>query len=271
MFVIDIDKQFSIPDFSNEENVIEIILVTSGYLIFESNFNQIRINPQEVHLSTSQTPGYIAQTSDTLRGWYGRFSPESLTDNIQREDLVNEIEMLSSFLYQYPLRLPNKAFERLSFHMHSMSYLSRNSNRDIALINAYLLVCVFEIRKLMQENVLDFYPTKAFSTVKQYHDLLLKYIEQEQDISFYASLIKISPNHLNKSVRMVLGRTAISFLNEKRLLKAKSKLQFTDLSISEIALQLGFMDQSYFCRFFKKKTGESPLAYRKSINTNTLS
>jgi AraC-like DNA-binding protein len=73
----------------------------------------------------------------------------------------------------------------------------------------------------------------------------------------------ISPNHLNKSVKAVTGRTAIIILNEMNLQEAKMQLKYTNLSIGEIAFRLGFKDLSYFSRFFKKATGLSPLEYRK--------
>jgi AraC-like DNA-binding protein len=88
-------------------------------------------------------------------------------------------------------------------------------------------------------------------------------LEQEQNLEFYAKTLKITPNHLNKSVKSVTGKTAIGLLNEMRLIEAQLRLKHTDFSISEIAYQVGFEDRSYFSRFFKKATGDSPVEFRK--------
>jgi AraC-like DNA-binding protein len=171
---------------------------------------------------------------------------------------------MSSFLYQYPLRLNKKVFQNLSAHFDIIFRLYNEWEVDYLLIQAYLLVCIYEIRKLMRESSLDFYPSKAFSITKQYSDLLDVHIERGQNIAFYAGELKITPNHLNKSVKSVTGKTAIQVLNERRLAEARSRLKYTDATVSEIAYRLGFEDQSYFSRFFKKATGVSPAKFRKT-------
>ncbi|MNE99308.1 HTH-type transcriptional activator RhaR [compost metagenome] len=59
--------------------------------------------------------------------------------------------------------------------------------------------------------------------------------------------------------------TISDYLMEFRLSKAVELLEFTDISISEIAESVGFSSQNYFIISFKKKMKLSPLAYRKSL------
>ncbi|MCC8145334.1 MAG: hypothetical protein LIO93_02590, partial [Bacteroidales bacterium] len=132
-------KGCSIPQLSAKDNLIEIILVTSGYLILDGNFSLIRINSQELHLAVSQNSAHITEYSDDLKGWYCRFNSTFVNYNTLKEDLFNEIEVLSSFLYQYPLRLTIRAYERLSFHFHSIHQLCQDTRPDYLLINTYLL------------------------------------------------------------------------------------------------------------------------------------
>jgi AraC-like DNA-binding protein len=241
---------------------IELLFVTAGYLIRKCNFNSIRINQNDFHLSLAAPQDEISETSSDLTGYYCRFDNSFYLN----EDLGNEIELISSFLYQYPLRLNRKVFQRLSANFDSIFKLYNEWEVDYPLIQAYLLACIYEVRKLMRESSLDFYPAKAFSITKKYSDLLNVHIEKQQDIEFYAEKLKITPNHLNKSVKSVTGKTAIQLLNEMRLAEAKSRLKYTDLPVNTIAYQLGFEDQSYFSRFFKKAMGISPAEFRKRDN-----
>jgi AraC-like DNA-binding protein len=259
-----IDTNFRSALSQKQNPGIELILVTSGYLIRECNFNAIRINPKDIHLSISQQSTSISETWGELQGWYCRFNYSFLDLIYSKEDLVGEVELIGSFLYQYPLRLTNKVFHRLSTNFSSIAQLYNEREIDYALIHTYLVASIYEIKKIMKENSLDLYPVKAFSITKKYNDLLVSNIEKEQNIEFYAGALKITPNHLNKSVKSVTGKTAIALLNEMRLTEAKSRLKYTDLSISEIAYQLGFEDQSYFSRFFKKATGHSPVKFRRN-------
>ncbi|MDL2257071.1 helix-turn-helix domain-containing protein [Bacteroidales bacterium OttesenSCG-928-I14] len=254
-------KTLKKADESNQS--IEIVLVSSGYAVRECNFNNIRINAQEIHLSIGDSPYCVEEKDTNVEGWYCSFSPLFLRSIAPHEHLISEIELISSFLFQYPLRLSASVFERIKTDMTFIYQLYSKKTPEYFLIYVYLLACIYEIKKVMQESHLDFYPAKAFSITKDYSQLLNRYIEKEYQISFYAKKLNISPNHLNKSIKAVTGKTAISLLNEMRLNEAKQRLKNTDMPVSEIAFQLGFEDPSYFSRFFKKKTGVSPVEFRE--------
>jgi AraC family transcriptional activator of pobA len=81
-------------------------------------------------------------------------------------------------------------------------------------------------------------------------------------VAGYAALLTVSPNHLNKVVKEVTGKTASDSISEMLVQEAKSLLRYTDSSIAEIAYKLDFSDPASFNRFFKAGTGETPLAWR---------
>jgi AraC family transcriptional regulator, transcriptional activator of pobA len=67
-------------------------------------------------------------------------------------------------------------------------------------------------------------------------------------------------------LRSLTGQNAQQHIHEKLIEKAKEYLTATDLSVSEIAYQLGFEHSQSFNKLFKNKTNLSPLEYRKSFN-----
>ena len=81
-------------------------------------------------------------------------------------------------------------------------------------------------------------------------------------VADYAALLAVSPNHLNKVVKEVSGKTASESISEMLVQEAKSLLRYTDSSIAEIAYKLDFSDPASFNRFFKGGTGETPLVWR---------
>ncbi len=241
----------------------ELFLVTSGYVIRDCNFNSIRINKNELHLSLSRQITVVKDYSPDLQGYYFRFEDTFLEQAYLRDSLEKELEFISSFLFRYPLRLTARIAEQLVSNCSRMIQLHQDIQPDPILIHAYLAASIFELKKLMSESHLNLYPSKAFLTTKRYNDLLAAFADRERSIDFYARQLEITPNHLNKSVKAATGRTAISLLNEMSILDAKMRLNHTNQTISEIAFQLGFEDQSYFSRFFKKATGLTPSEYRK--------
>lgn len=90
-----------------------------------------------------------------------------------------------------------------------------------------------------------------------------QYTEQKMPKD-YARLLYITPNHLNALCRDLTGQSAGTIIRNRVLLEAKRLLVNAQLSIAEIAYQLNFKDNSYFTRFFKKYTGQTPEAFRKS-------
>lgn len=86
-----------------------------------------------------------------------------------------------------------------------------------------------------------------------------------QNVADYAALLQVTPNYLNKTVKAHTHRTAIDWIEIARLNLAKTLLRDRTLSIAEIAEKTGLVDQSYFSRFFKKKTGQTPSEYRGSL------
>ena len=83
-------------------------------------------------------------------------------------------------------------------------------------------------------------------------------------IQEFASFLMVSPNHLNKCVQTVVGKTAHELLDEMRILEAKVLLKQSDLTIGEIAYKISRFEPSDFARYFKTKTGRTPFQFRKS-------
>ncbi len=81
-------------------------------------------------------------------------------------------------------------------------------------------------------------------------------------VSDYAALLQVSRSHLNEDLRQHTGRTASDHIHDRLLLEAKRLLVYSSFTVSEIAYQLQFQDPSYFGRFFRQRTGESPGAFR---------
>ncbi|MFY7815402.1 MAG: helix-turn-helix domain-containing protein [Chryseobacterium taeanense] len=81
-----------------------------------------------------------------------------------------------------------------------------------------------------------------------------------------ADAMNLSPNYLSDLLRIHTGQNTQQHIHEKLINKAKEKLSTTELSVSEIAYELGFEHSQSFSTLFKKKTNMSPLEFRQSFN-----
>lgn len=85
-------------------------------------------------------------------------------------------------------------------------------------------------------------------------------------VELLASELNCSPKYLSDSLKQLTGMTAQQHIHDKLIEKAKEKLSTTELSVSEIAYELGFEYSQSFNKLFKKKTDISPLEFRQTFN-----
>jgi AraC family transcriptional activator of pobA len=78
--------------------------------------------------------------------------------------------------------------------------------------------------------------------------------------------LTISPNYLSGLLKALTGHSTQQHIHNKLIEKAKEKLSTTQLSVSEIAYDLGFEYPQSFSKLFKTKTNSSPLEFRASFN-----
>lgn len=98
--------------------------------------------------------------------------------------------------------------------------------------------------------------------VERFASLLNRYHRQRKDAAFYAGELGITPTHLNRVVRTATGIGAHDFIARKLISEAKRELVFSIGTIREIGYGLGFPDPAYFSRFFHRRTGMTPKAFR---------
>lgn len=99
-------------------------------------------------------------------------------------------------------------------------------------------------------------------------NLLHKMDEEENLREGMPALMRLcgySRSHLYKILKPELGKTPHEFITERRMIRAKRLLEYTDYSILEISMDLGFKSVSHFISAFSSFCGETPLKYRKRL------
>jgi AraC family transcriptional activator of pobA len=81
-----------------------------------------------------------------------------------------------------------------------------------------------------------------------------------------AAALNVSPHYLSDMLRTLTGQNTQQHIHIKLIEKAKELLTTGNLSVSEVAYQLGFEHPQSFNRLFKRKTKLSPLDFRQSLN-----
>lgn len=81
----------------------------------------------------------------------------------------------------------------------------------------------------------------------------------------FAEALSVHVNHLNRSLKLVEDKTTSQFIADRIVKEAKILLQDTEWNVAEIGWCLGFEDMTHFIKFFKKNSGLTPSAFRKTL------
>lgn len=129
-----------------------------------------------------------------------------------------------------------------------LSYCNRFYNRQ------------FITRKMATNDLLTRFENTLDNYFKSDSDLALPTVEK------LATELNVSSSYLSDMLRNVTGQNTQQHIHDKLIEKAKEILTTTNLTVSEIAYQLGFEYPQSFSKLFKSKTNVTPVAYRQSYN-----
>ena len=93
--------------------------------------------------------------------------------------------------------------------------------------------------------------------------LLERDFARHHDAAHYAEALRVPAAALAHALSQATGRTTKELVTDRVMTEAARLLRFTDLSVSEIAFRIGFRDQLYFSRAFKRHRGEPPVRWRE--------
>lgn len=91
-----------------------------------------------------------------------------------------------------------------------------------------------------------------------------KYAPQQHNIGFYADRLFISARYMSSIVKKVSGKSAKEWIDNAIVTKAKVELRHTDKQVNEISDEMNFPNTAFFCKFFKRLSGMTPMEYKQS-------
>ena len=196
------------------------------------------------------------------------------------------------FLWNTPLAKNIKQYQYFSYSANEALYLS---GKEEAMINTIVENIEQEyhsnIDKFSQSVIIaqleviltytDRFYQRQFITRKisshqllgRVEDLLTKYFSSDAliqnglpTVGYVAEQLNVSPGYLSELLKALTGQNTQQHIHDKLIEKAKEKLSTTQLSVSQIAYEMGFEHLQSFSKLFKAKTKLSPLEFRASFN-----
>lgn len=105
--------------------------------------------------------------------------------------------------------------------------------------------------------------SRKTTQIERFRALVDERFRTRAPVDWYAGELGITAGQLSRLCRETLGLSSLDVINARIVREAQRELVYTSKSVKQLAAALGFDDEAYFARFFKKHSGQSPSAFRE--------
>jgi AraC-like DNA-binding protein/mannose-6-phosphate isomerase-like protein (cupin superfamily) len=250
---------------AHRHSFYHLVLFTKGSGTHTIDFNQFTVKPYEIYFMIpgqvhswhfkGEVDGYIINFSDTL------FRSFLLNPNY-----LERFHFFSGVSEESVCQLPTEVHEKVT-HLFDEILAQTTDGKDgeTDMIRLLLMQLFLIVESSCTANNKNSIPQQKQMLLRNFRRLIDQHYLSIKLPKEYADLLYITPNHLNALCQDVLGKTAGELIRDRILLEAKRLLTSANMTVTEIAYNLNFQDNSYFNRFFKKYVGVTPEEFRKQL------
>lgn len=245
------------------------ICLTTGKSVIHYADRSFDMNGTILFFGNPHIPYSWETVSSTYVGYTCLFSEDFLNESERSESLQNSPFFKFGGTPVLDISLDQREFLNGIFRKMIEEQQSDYMYKD-ELIRNYINLIIHESLKMQPSENFNKHKNAASRIANVFLELLERQFPIEspdlplklRSAQEYADTLALHPNHLNRSLKQVTGKTTTTLINERVVSEAKAMLQHTDWNISDIAYALGFEYPTYFNNFFRKVTGTNPSGYR---------
>ncbi len=261
--VEDMIRQIKLPVPPNRAETHTLIFLTEGNAIMRIGSERYQIFKGEC-LVVPAGQIFSFDNVDLNHGFLCNFHSDFLIGAFVSPEKLSTF----SFLHVWGNPLIRMKAAQVVFAEHILSRLfleyGEHGLKNTELIQSWLLALICEL-KFSHQPEFEAPVSRSNAISNQFQEMLLKEIRARQRVADYANALNVSPNHLNKIVKHATGKSPSRWIDETLVLEARVLLYQTNLSIQQVAAEIGIFDASYFSRMFKKYEGVTPKVFRQRI------
>lgn len=245
-----------------------------GVFFFSKANGIITLDEHEISISNQGILFYYPyqklQFEGNFEGVFIQFHPDFFCIDIHAKDIGCQGLLFNNFMNDTVLHCSKKEYDDLHiFYSNIQTELSTKEIGQLDMVSSQLKM--FLIKAVRHKNRKQkIASVKKENTHYQIEKLIDAHYMQQSSAAFYAKKIDVSISTFNRLCKKYFKNSFVTLLNLKRIANAKNKLFLTNISIKDIAYQVGYNDPLYFSRVFKKHTNISPKEFRKQLKNNRL-
>ena len=246
---------------------------TTYYSICFLNKGEIKVETN-LFLHHAKAPAFFVIAPDVIRRFLDTGTGVAMTVLFFKKDYFLKDQANIHFLDKYDffeqkdrhiIELNNEQFLNFSKYFQLIEQKITNTSAHTPdIIRSFIYILLNEIDEIVtsKKNVQPSSLTRNEELLLEFKALLSKYFLTRRQLDFYAKKLHVTSKHLSAAVKEASGKTAGDWIKEMLLLESKVLLRDKQLTIAQVADRLEFTDPSHFGKFFKSRTGVSPLNFR---------
>jgi AraC family transcriptional regulator, transcriptional activator of pobA len=267
-FAAYLEKHYHNLQRPHRHSFYHLVLFTGGKGSHTIDFERFPVRPFQVYF---MRPGQVHSWhfEGGVDGFIMHFNENFISSFLQQGHYLEKFPFFSGDTSAGVCQLPVKEHHRVVNVFENMVTELNERNTDyLDMIRLQLLQLFVLVKRQGFQSARKNVPPQKLVLLRNYQQLIERYFRTIRLPKEYAELLYITPNHLNALCAELLGKTAGDLVRDRLLLEAKRLLTNADMTVTEIAYDLNFRDNSYFNRFFKKEAGLTPDEFRKQFVNN---
>lgn len=252
------------PDAPHRHDFYTILLVKQAEGKHLIDFHEFTLAGRQVHFIGPGQVHQVIEEQPSL-GYSMVFSMDFLMRNSIPLGFIDDLNLFRDYGYSPPLEPNDEQMQILTAYCEEIIRYARSgikfSERAIGALLALFLIKCNDICALPPDNPQRIEAGNVI--LKHFRELVESYYTTWHTTSWYAEQLHISPDHLNRTIKSLIGKTAKEYIQSRISVEARRMLYFSGLSAKEIGYRLGFSEPANFSSFFKKCTGLSPSHFKQ--------
>lgn len=256
-----------IPKKPHRHTFYQVLFVEKGSGIHKIDFKELEIkSPALFFLSPGQVHDLVFDRKET-EGFLINFNGEFFSSFLTKSNDIGNLPFFGISSKISCLSISDDNLESIKNIFKKINRLFISKDRMFQeLIRTSLLELFYSLLSQSSYNTENVNITNQQNLVYKFEKLVDDNFAAEHYPKFYADKLAVTANYLNFVCRNYSGKKAGEIIRNRIILEAKRLLVNSEMSISQISFQLGFDDNSYFTKFFKTYSGNSPSEFRNSLN-----
>lgn len=260
-----LQKHYKNLHYPHRHSFYHLVVFTRGRGFHTIDFEKFAVKPFQAYF---MTPGQVHSWlfEKEIDGYIVHFNESLFTNFLQNGLYLEQFDFFrgssESGVCQLPPVIHNKV---ISIFESMLEEVKERKEQNLDMIRLRLLEFFITVDRLGKSRKKNIVPPQKLQVLRSFQQLIEKHYRDLRLPKEYADLLYITPNHLNALCQDLVGKKAGDLIRDRVILEAKRLLTNADLTITGIAYELNFQDNSYFNRFFKKATGMTPDEFRKNF------